>query len=136
MNERPSIGEYLLRMAATVAERGTCSRLKVGAVLSRDGRILSTGYNGAPSGEAHCWHVGDRPCDRSVHAEVNALVFAARHGVATEGASLYLTHAPCYSCAGLIINAGIATVTYGQQYRTADGIGRMMLAGIDVTDPQ
>lgn len=130
--DRPSEGEWLLRMADVAAQRSTCSRLQVGAVLSRDGRILSTGYNGAPSGETHCEHLDDLPCTQSVHAEVNALVFAARHGVSTEGASFYVTHAPCYGCAGLLINAGVDTVYFRSHYRSKDGLDRLVDAEIVV----
>lgn len=122
----------LLDVANVVAGRSTCSRLHVGAVLARDGRILSTGYNGAPTGAEHCAHVDDQPCATSVHAEANALVFAARHGVATDGAQLYATHAPCAGCAGLIVNAGIRAVVYAQPYRSAAGLDRLRAAGIHV----
>jgi dCMP deaminase len=116
------------------AQRSTCSRLQVGAVLSRSGRILSTGYNGAPSGEPHCDHTFDHnsPCLTSVHAEVNALVFAARHGVSTEGSSFYVTHAPCYACAGLLINAGVDTVYFRHHYRSKAGLDRLVDAEIAV----
>lgn len=127
---RPSEDEWLLRMAETTAQRSTCSRLAVGAVLAWNGRILSTGYNGAPVGEEHCEHHDDAPCTRSVHAEVNALLFAARHGVSTEHATLYLTHAPCYACAGLIINAGIVQVRFRHFYRSDTGMHRLSAAGI------
>lgn len=130
--DRPSEGEWLLRMAEVTAQRSTCSRLQVGAVLVRSGRLLSTGYNGAPVGEAHCHHTDDQPCTRSVHAEVNALVFAARHGVSTEGASFYVTHAPCYACAGLLINAGVEAVYFRDHYRSKTGLDRLVDAEIVV----
>jgi dCMP deaminase len=133
MAGRPSQADMLLAVAATVATRATCSRLAVGAVLARDGRILSTGYNGAPAGRPHCQHLDDQPCTVAVHAEANALVFAARHGVATLDATLYATHAPCQACAGLIINAGISAVVYAHPFRSAAGLNLLRSAGIHVT---
>lgn len=122
MSARPSLDATLLAAAYAWARRSTCSRLQVGAVLARDGRTLSTGYNGAPSGLAHCEHLDDEPCAVSVHAEANALIFAGRHGVSTEGATLYLTHAPCLGCAGLVVNAGVVEVVYAEPYRSTAGI--------------
>lgn len=133
-DDRPSEVELLLRMAALVALRSTCSRLHVGAVLARDARVLSTGRNGAPAGMPHCRHDDDRPCVVSVHAEANALAFAARHGVATAGAHLYLTHAPCRACAGLLVNAGVAAVTYAQPFRSRDGVDLLAAAGVHVEE--
>ena len=121
-----------LNIAREIASHATCSRLNVGAVLVRDNRPFATGYNGAPSGEAHCDHTDDEPCKVSIHAEVNALVSAARLGVSTMGAMLYLTHAPCFACAGLIINAGIGHVIYGEKFRNDDGFQRLMKAQIRV----
>jgi dCMP deaminase len=123
----------MLAAAEVFARRSTCSRLPVGAVLARDGRVLSTGYNGAAAGVAHCQHgPDDPPCVAAVHAEANALLFAARHGVAAAGSTLYVTHAPCGGCAGLIINAGVVAVRYAQTFRTLDGVGRLVVAGVDV----
>lgn len=132
LDARPTLEGMLLEVALVVAQRSTCSRLHVGAVLARAGRILSTGYNGAPSGVGHCEHLDGAPCRVSVHAEGNALAFAARHGVATEGAHLYVTHAPCGDCSGLLINAGVAAVAYLQPYRSTAGLERLDAAGIAV----
>lgn len=132
MADRPSEDEYLLAVARVVATRSTCSRLQVGAVLARDGRILSTGRNGAPAGLPHCSHDDDQPCEQSVHAEVNVIAFAARHGVSTLGAHMFLTHSPCYQCAGVLINAGVAAVTYETPYRNPYGLGRLVQAGVAV----
>jgi dCMP deaminase len=131
---RPSEDEYLLAVARVVATRSTCSRLQVGAVLARDGRILSTGRNGAPSGLPHCSHPlgSDTPCSLSCHAEANALVFAARHGVATEGAHMLLTHAPCLPCSLLLINGGVRRVAFGERYRDYAGVQQLRAAGIEV----
>lgn len=132
MSTRPSLDATLLAAAYVWARRSTCSRLQVGAVLARDGRTLSTGYNGAPSGLEHCEHLDDEPCTVSVHAEANALIFAGRHGVSTEGATLYLTHAPCLGCAGLIVNAGVVEVVYAEPYRSVAGERALLAAGLDV----
>ena len=145
---RPSRDEMLMEIAATAAKRSTCSRASVGAVISREGRPLSLGYNGAPAGMPHCDHKCDcgplvprevhapacnslAPCLISVHAEVNALSFAARHGVATENAELHTTHAPCLNCAMLIINSGIIRVRWAIDYRLADGVNLLRNVGID-----
>lgn len=131
----------LLNIARVTATRSTCSRLSVGAVIAYDGRVLSTGYNGAPSGLTHCTHDpgDDTPCTYSVHAEANAIVQAARHGVRTSGSSLYLTHAPCLACSGLILNAGIRSVWYEAVYRSDAGISRLRHAKVScnwVTEPE
>lgn len=109
-------------MAVVTSARGTCLRASVGAVISKDGRIISTGYVGSPRGLAHCTDVGCDTstysgCLRTVHAEANAIAFAARHGIATEGAELHCTHSPCGNCAKLIINAGIVRVVFDTMYR-------------------
>lgn len=130
---RPTLDEMLFKVAYAVAERSTCSRLQVGAVIARSGRIISTGYNGAASGEEHCHHEDDSACPHSVHAEANAVVFAARHGVSTTGTTLYLTHSPCFSCAGLILNAGISAVMYQEEYRDTAGAVRLNTLGVPAT---
>ena len=111
MNPRPSWDEYFMGIALQVARRSTCSRAHVGAVIVRDRRILTTGYNGAPSGLSHCDDVGhllvDGHCVRTIHAEQNAIVQAGYLGVSVRGSILYVTHQPCLTCAKLIINAGI-----------------------------
>lgn len=127
----------LMRIASVISLRGTCNRAQVGAVLARDGRIIATGYVGAPSGLPHCQDVGCdvsefSGCLRTVHAEANAIAFAARYGIATEGSNLYCTHSPCGNCAKLIINAGISRVIYEQQYRDAKPILMLRSVGIVV----
>lgn len=115
----------LLEMTLSLRKRGTCRRGTTGAIIAHNGRPISTGYNGPTGGSPHC---SDRycdisqPCKRSVHAEANAIVFAARHGIATEGCTLYTTIAPCYNCAQLIVNAGISKVIYLERYRDRDGL--------------
>lgn len=128
---RPTIHQVLLEAAETFAQRSTCSRLNVGAVIAKDSRIISTGYNGVPAGLPHCEHDGtEESCGKAVHAEANAIAFAARNGISTEGATLYVTHSPCLDCAKLIINAGISTVYYRTPYRTQDGIELLSKVGI------
>jgi len=151
---RPSRHEVLMRQAQIVAERSTCSRAHVGAVIAHDGRVVAQGYNGAPAGMPHCSHEckcellpdeddehavwcpmgtpSPRHCKISVHAEVNAIAFAAKHGVATAGAVLFTTMAPCLPCSQLIINAGIIGVVYSKPYRYDEGIMLMMDAGLSV----
>jgi dCMP deaminase len=110
--------------AWSFARRATCPRLSVGAVLVQDDRVVSVGYNGAPAGMDHCPSdcVQQDRCVRSVHAEANAILWAAKVGTATHGAHLYTTHAPCYHCAQLAINAGVAAVVYDTEYRSTEGI--------------
>lgn len=156
---RPSREETLMVTAHTWAQRSTCSRLQVGAVIAREGRILVQGYNGAPSGMPHCdhscdcyasvthpaspshpevslMHAGDcaslTPCTVAEHAERNAIAFAARWGVALEGAELVCTHQPCLPCAMSIINAGIRKVTFAEPYRLIDGVELLEKADIEV----
>jgi dCMP deaminase len=119
---RPSRIDTLLEVAAVIAKRSTCNRLQVGAVVARDGRILTTGYNGPPSGMDHCEHEEfETQCNLAVHAEANAIAFAARYGFSTDGAEMFLTDSPCHNCAKLIINAGIVRVYYSREYRLTHG---------------
>lgn len=115
---RQSWDEYFMDMAHHAATRATCDRAHVGAVVVRDRRVMATGYNGAPRGLHHCDDVGhlmvNSHCVRTVHAEVNALLFAGIER--TMGATLYVTHLPCWCCSCLVINAGIARVVYGELY--------------------
>ena len=117
---RPSWDEYFMQIARTVATRATCPRASVGCVLTRDRRILTTGYNGAPRGVAHCTEVGcsivNDHCQRATHAEANAIVQAALHGVSLEGATAYCTHHPCVNCVKLFISAGIRQIVYTTAY--------------------
>jgi dCMP deaminase len=132
----------LLTVAGVMATRSTCSRAHVGAIFARDGRILASGYNGSPRGMAHCLHPPgettdtrgtDAPtCTWSVHAEANAIAFAARHGVALDGSALYVTHTPCVTCAQLIINVGVIQVIASHMYRVRAGINLLMDAGVIV----
>ncbi len=136
--ERPSWDEYFMTLAHQVATRTTCIRRGVGCVLVRDKRILATGYNGAPSSLRHCAEIGclrqqlkvpsgqKHELCRALHAEQNALIQAARHGISVEGASLYVTTQPCVLCAKMIINAGIVELVYQNPY--PDELSMSMLA--------
>ena len=141
---RPSWDEYFMRLAYFVSTRSTCLRRKVGAVLVRDRRIISTGYNGAPTGIKHCLEVGclrerlgipsgeKQEICRGLHAEQNAIIQAARFGVSTVGATLYCTTQPCITCSKMLINAGIVRIVVVERY--PDTLAEKMLkeAGIPV----
>lgn len=174
---RPSRTQILMAHAALASARGTCPRKSVGVVIARDGRILSTGYNGAPKGLPHCQHqelsghnlkqmasrgqftetisrvevydniiydvisagseivfqstAGHRPtCPFAVHAEANAIAFAARHGLKTENTELYTTMNVCLDCAKLVINAGIGVVVAAEDYRDTAGANLLRAAGV------
>jgi dCMP deaminase len=118
---RPDWDSYFMKIASAVSERSTCDRALVGCVLVLDKRILTTGFNGSPSGQAHCDEIGhlmvDGHCVRTIHAETNAIIQAALHGVSTRGATCYVTHQPCINCTKALINAGIVRIVYGEAYR-------------------
>lgn len=152
MTNRPTRDETLMIVAATFAKRSTCSRASVGVVIARDGRILVTGYNGSPAGMPHCDHTCNcggvytlpgepgghdadcpaGPCKMAVHAEANAIAYAAKHGVRLEGSVMYTTYTPCVPCAQLIINAGITEVFAANAYRDMSGLNLLTMAGIMV----
>jgi dCMP deaminase len=119
--DRTSWDKYFMQIALDVSTRSTCDRKFVGAVIVRDKMILSTGYNGSIRGLPHCDEVGHEMdnghCVRTVHAEANAIVQAARNGVGIEGADIYVTASPCYNCFKLIANSGIKRIFYGELYR-------------------
>ena len=130
---RPTRDQILLRNAKDWAERSTCLRKRVGAVIAYEGRPLSIGYNGAPPNLPHCTPetcTPDHPCFRAIHAEANAIAWAARKGVSTEGANLYVTVSPCNECAKLIIAAGIVEVHFIEKYRDGTPILLLQRAGI------
>jgi dCMP deaminase len=138
VRDRPSWDRYFLKIACDVAERSTCRRRHVGAVLVRDKRILATGYNGAPRGVPHCLEVGcmreklgvpsgqRHELCRGVHAEMNAMLQCALHGVAARDSVLYSTSTPCSLCSKMLINAGVVRVVYLGEY--PDDLGRELLA--------
>ena len=119
---RPDWDSYFMKIAAAVSERSTCDRALVGCVLVLDKRILTSGFNGSPAGQDHCDEIGhlmvDGHCVRTIHAETNAIIQAALHGVSTRDATCYVTHLPCINCTKALINAGITRIVYGEVYRT------------------
>ncbi|MBT4034505.1 MAG: dCMP deaminase family protein [Candidatus Marinimicrobia bacterium] len=119
--DRTSWDNYFMQIATDVSTRSTCDRKFVGAVIVRDKMILSTGYNGSIRGLPHCDEVGHEMenghCVRTVHAEANAIVQAARNGVSIGDADIYVTASPCYNCFKLIANSGIKRIFYGELYR-------------------
>lgn len=128
--------EYLLNEVFNAAKRSTCLRLQVGAVLVRDGRPILAGYNGALSGFPHCTPDTcgpDKPCSNTVHAEVNLIYFAARHGISTLGSTLWCTDSPCKICAEAIIQAGIQEVVFFRRYRVSLGLALLTQAGVKWT---
>lgn len=141
---RPSWDEYYMSMVELVKERSTCLRRKVGAVIVKDQRILTSGYNGAPSGCDHCEDVGclrqklnvpsgeRHELCRALHAEQNAIVQAAFHGISIEGSTIYVSTQPCVICSKLIINAGIVRVIYNGDYPDALSMQLLEEAGIQV----
>ncbi|MCC6158973.1 MAG: dCMP deaminase family protein [Deltaproteobacteria bacterium] len=112
--------EYFMSVAEVVASRATCDRLKVGAVIVKDHRILTTGYNGSLPGTPHCDEVGhlvkDGHCVRTIHSEQNAVLQAARFGISLDGATCYCTFKPCLSCLKTLLGAGVTRIIYGKVY--------------------
>jgi dCMP deaminase len=135
---RPSWDDYFMSIAEQVAGRATCLRRSIGAVLVKDKRILATGYNGTASGLAHCEDVGcireqqnipsgsRHELCRGIHAEQNAVIQAAKHGIAMDGATAYCTHQPCVLCAKILLNAGVVEIVYKESY--PDPLSEAMLA--------
>jgi dCMP deaminase len=118
---RESWDQYFMRVAKLVATRATCDRKHVGAVIVRNNRILSTGYNGSLPGEPHCDDVGhlmrDGHCERTVHAEANAIAHAAKYGISLKDSTLYVTASPCLTCFKLAVSAGVTRIVYEEFYR-------------------
>ena len=127
-----------MNIAREVATRSTCDRKFVGAVVVRDRSILATGYNGSIRGLEHCDEQGhlmeEGHCVRTVHAEANAIVQAARNGVRIEGASIYVTASPCWGCFRLIANAGISRIVFGEFYRDNKIFEFSQQLGIELVD--
>ena len=134
--KRPSWDKYFLEIVKVVASRATCNRGRNGAVIAKNRRILTTGYVGSPTGLPHCDEVGhmlhdvvdengkiSKHCVRTIHAEQNAILQAALHGVSTEGSTIYTKFEPCFVCAKMIINAGIKRVVCERRYH-ADELTR------------
>jgi dCMP deaminase len=128
--KRPTWDEYFLMIAKLAATRSTCLAFPVGAVIVKDRQVLATGYNGSPSGTVHCTeqgfcYPGLRTCresgefpSRAIHAEANAIAQAAKHGIPTGGATIYVTLEPCLSCLKLIISSGIKEVFYESDFNS------------------
>ncbi len=126
---RKSWDEYFMDIAEVVSTRATCDRKRVGAVIVSDNRrILSTGYNGSVAGAPHCDEVGheirDGHCIRTIHAEVNAINQAARHGIRLEGSSIYINTFPCWRCFQQVANVGIRRVVFAESYRIDELVTR------------
>lgn len=121
---------FFFRQAHDLAKYGTCTRLRVGALLVKDNRVISIGYNGTAHGLEHCHHFDDKPCHKNVHAEMNVIVFAAKLGISTQDTTMYVTHLPCDGCAGPIINAGVSIVKYYSPYRNDNGLFSLEKAGL------
>lgn len=130
MESRGSWDQYFMKIAGMVAERATCNRAHIGAVIVKDKNIVATGYNGSPAGHPHCSDVGclvyvsrnpdgeeEENCFRTIHAEINAIAQAAKHGVEINGADIYVTASPCYHCLKTIMNTGIRRIYYGKPYK-------------------
>jgi dCMP deaminase len=119
--DRASWDQYFMQIGREVATRSTCDRKHVGAVIVRDKNILATGYNGSIRGLGHCDEEGhmleDGHCVRTIHAEANAIIQAAKNGTSIEGASIYVTASPCWGCFKMIANAGLTRIVYGEFYR-------------------
>lgn len=140
--DRPGVDEYFMEIAEVIAKRSTCLRNHVGALFVKNKRILTTGYNGAPSGLPHCDESGcaregvasgtRHELCRAVHAEQNAIIQAALHGVSIEGSTLYCTHQPCILCAKMMINARIRKVVYSNSYPDETALEFLEQAGIEV----
>src|SRR5512134_1482400 len=145
-NSRPNWDRYFLDLCEAVSKRATCDRGKCGAVIVKDKRIMTTGYVGAPAGLLHCDEAGhdlrkvinhddkiSMHCVRTLHAEQNAIIQAARFGIPLEGATLYCKMTPCRTCAMMIINAGIKRVVSEKRYHAdADTINMFKEAGIEL----
>ena len=133
---RPSFDEYFMQIADVVSSRSTCNRKKVGAVITKERRIVSTGYNGAPHGLPHCSEVGcqmvNDHCVRTTHAEQNAVIQCALHGVSSNNATVYSTASPCLICAKILVNAGIKRVVFKEKYGEKEALELFDAAGVEV----
>jgi dCMP deaminase len=130
MTDRPSWHQYFMTITQQVAERSTCKRAKVGAVIVRDRNIVATGYNGSPAGLPHCTEAGcliyssrtpagelEENCFRTIHAEINAIAQAAKNGASIRDADIYITHTPCIHCFKVLLNTGIRRIYYEREYK-------------------
>ncbi len=144
-NSRPGWDQYFMNIAHVAAERSNCCRRKVAAIIVKDKRVISTGYNGTPRGVANCDEGGCPRCNSDVksghalteclccHAEENSIVQAACHGISVDGAMIYTTFSPCLLCAKMIINAGIVEVVYHSRYSIDDQSSAILIeAGVNL----
>ena len=142
---RPSWDEYFMQMAELTAQRSTCLRRQVGAIIVKEKHIIATGYNGAPKGLPHCEELGGclrekleipsgerHELCRALHAEQNAIIQAATLGQSIEGATIYITHQPCIICAKMIISAGISRIVIRRGYPDEMSRGMLREAGLKV----
>lgn len=130
---------YFMDIAHRSAEMSYAKRLRVGAVITRDNRIISTGFNGSPPGHDNCCEIetenGVLVSKKStIHAEENAILFAARTGISTENATIYCTHSPCFFCARLIVSAGIRSVIYSEKYRDDEGVRFLIDSSVSIVE--
>ncbi len=144
MKIRPTWDEYFAEMLNIVKKRSTCLRRDVSAIIVKDNRIISTGYNGSPKGVKHCEELGcireqmgvpsgqRHELCRGIHAEQNAIIQAAVYGVSISGATIYVSHSPCVLCAKMIINAGIKNVKYLEGYPDEASLEILNEAGVCV----
>ncbi|MFZ7119684.1 MAG: deoxycytidylate deaminase [Eubacteriaceae bacterium] len=142
--KRPSWDEYFLEMLEVVKKRSTCLRRQVAAIIVKDKRIIATGYNGAPTGLFHCGQVGclrekkgiasgeHHELCRGIHAEQNAIIQSAMHGVSVKNSTIYITHSPCVLCAKMIINSGMKKIVYMGEYPDELALELLKEAGITV----
>ena len=144
MSERPDWDEYFMDIALAISRRATCLRRQMGALLVREKRLLTTGYNGPPAGLPHCDETGclrqqlgipsgeRQELCRALHAEQNAIILAALHGIPLAGATCYNTHQPCNTCAKMLINAGVKRVVYMGDYPDAMSVEFFEQAGVEM----
>ena len=133
MEKQLALDRRYLRMSRIWAENSYCQRRKVGAILVKDGMIISDGFNGTPAGFENVFEDetgATKPC--VLHAEANAITKVARSNNSSCGATLYVTASPCLECSKLIIQSGITRVVYNEEYRLSDGLGLLRRAGVEV----
>lgn len=136
MPKRPDWDEYFLKLAMLASERATCPRMHCGCVLAKNKNVIATGYNGSIPGDEHCEDVGclivNNHCERTVHAEMNALVQAAKRGHAVEGATAYVTNMPCTTCAKALITAGVKRIVVFSDYHDTLATQFFTKAGVTI----
>jgi dCMP deaminase len=133
MANKKALDRVLMNTAEQFASLSNCARLKVGAVVAKDGRILSSGFNGTPTGVDNCCETEDNVTKPTVvHAELNTLLFLARHGISGEGSTLYVTHSPCPQCCNAIIQVGVNRVVFKEYFRDTSGLELLKSSGINV----